>query len=414
LHFPAAQLGFAWLERHVGLGAVLLVATLASVAAQLLVWLTGPRAVRARAVGLVLVLAAIELGADDLCARGQVFADVGFAVLLLLLDRLASGRSVPWFAPVVLSAFWTNFHPSFVLAITLPLAIGAATRLDPPAERAPLGAFLRFSGLAVLGAGLTPYSFLLPIDVMKMAADPSTMKIDLFRSPDFRSPEWLALVGGTGLLIAARSLLGPVTRRRSETLFLVVLLGATCSARRFAGPLMALEVMVVVRLASDLAVPAVILRRRTPLLLVAAALQLLVAVRLAAEPKEPLAQVPADAVAFVNASGLPDRVWAPYHWGGYLDYVWLGRRRVFIDGRVSLFSSNGVFDDASTIEQLGPGWWSLLDAYEIATAITERGSPLDQALSSTPGWKRVFQGRLAAVHVRSSLQSRAASSATSD
>jgi hypothetical protein len=131
----------------------------------------------------------------------------------------------------------------------------------------------------------------------------------------------------------------------------------------------------------------------------AAAIQLAIGAWWLADRKDPLRDVPAESAALVERLGLPDHVLNPYHWGGYLDWAWAGRRKVFIDGRGELFS-NGVFDDEARIARVAPEAATLLDVYEIRTVLWERGTPLDAALAHDPGWREVHRDRLAVVYVR--------------
>ena len=118
----------------------------------------------------------------------------------------------------------------------------------------------------------------------------------------------------------------------------------------------------------------------------------------ARERKDPLALVPVGAVEAIDHLHLPDRVMNTYYWGGYLEWVWRGRRKVFIDGRNQYFA-NGTFDDAHSLEQLA-AWSDVLDTYETRTVLWLRHSPLDQALSADPRWAIVYSDAMAVVYVR--------------
>ena len=114
--------------------------------------------------------------------------------------------------------------------------------------------------------------------------------------------------------------------------------------------------------------------------------------------KDPWRDVPAVEARLIDELKLPDRVANAYHWGGYLDYAWNGRRKVFVDGRNQLFE-NGAFEDAQRLSQL-VDWTDVLDRNAINTVLWERGSPLDWALSRSADWLLVRRGRIAVVYTR--------------
>jgi hypothetical protein len=90
------------------------------------------------------------------------------------------------------------------------------------------------------------------------------------------------------------------------------------------------------------------------------------------------------------------------HWGGYLDYAWRGRRRIFIDGRTTQFE-NGVLTDHGRFANLAPGARDILDAYLVNTVLWESGSPVDAALAHDPGWREVYRKGIAVVYVRKTV-----------
>ena len=398
LHMPAFQVGGAWLVAHAGLRSLMVASTVPIASAAAILWLVPSRDSRARALVFPVVLLYLLVDADDISARGQAFGDLGLALLLVAIDRLRAGSRVWPGWPVLLGAVWANCHPSFLLAVVLPLSFAAAEMLEPAAlRRGPLR-LAAFSGLALVGTCLNPYSIVLLIDVVKLWADPTTAGIDLFQSPDFQSPGWLApfaLALGLLYLLSRRAGTG---RGRSDAALLIVFMIAACMARRYVTALVAFEAVQVARMAS--ALPASTTPRWTSsAMLGVAGLQGVIGAVLLAEHKDPLRDVPAEASEAIERLALPDRVLNPYHWGGFLDWAWQGRRKVFIDGRNQLFS-NGVFDDAALISAVAPQAGTLLDVYEIQTVLWESGAPLDGALARDERWREVHRDRLAVVYVR--------------
>jgi hypothetical protein len=405
VHMPATAVLFAWLAAHGGLAAVATLAALANAGAWLVVWLAPGRRPGARAVTLPLVVVAELFSRQDLCARGQVFGSLCFAILLVAVDSVRKGRTVAWYVPLALSVAWTNLHPSFVLAVALPLACAAAARLDPPGDRGPVKALVTFAAWAAAGAVVTPYGPRLVVDVVKLMRDPTTARVDLFHSPSFRSLAWLALLAVTLAAMTLRMSHGARSRRASDAAILAALLAAACGARRYGDLLWLAVIFETGRIADDAfarhrpADHGLASRFAGPAAVAAAALELAIAVALVQRPKDFLFQVPAAATAFVQQASLPDHVYAPYHWGGYLDWAFAGRRKVFIDGRNMLFH-NGVMEDAETIQLARPGWSRLLESYAIETLVTERRSRLEEAVAADAAWQGVFRDERASVFTR--------------
>ncbi len=401
LTMPAFQVGGAWLVAHPGLRAFMLACTAATALAAAVLWLSSARSFGGRVVSFGLALFYVELDAEDISARGQAFGDLAFAVLLLLLFRLRAGRRVPSWCFVVLGAAWANVHPSFLLVAALPLGLAGAELLEPKGQRAPLLAFLLEALLGSFGALLTPQPFALVFDAAKLLVNPTTAHVDLFSSPNFRDVLWL-LAPASGIALAAlRASHGAPRGRAADAALLCVFVSATCLARRYGTLLVALEIAIagplLDRELTFVATSAASSLRATFLVGVSVAFAA-ATVAFVGEPKNPFALVPTGALGAIDRLHLPDRVVHPYYWGGYLEWVWRGERKVFIDGRNQYFA-NGAFDDAHRLEQLA-GWSDVLDAYEARTVLWVRHAPLDEALSADPRWAIVYSDAMAVVYVR--------------
>lgn len=95
---------------------------------------------------------------------------------------------------------------------------------------------------------------------------------------------------------------------------------------------------------------------------------------------------PVQAAQELHTNGLPQGVgFTTYEWGGYLDYA-LPEYHVFIDSRSDVYSAEMLGDYASIIG-LNPGWQRTLDRYHVRWALIPTGSPLEQMLAISPGWR---------------------------
>ncbi len=397
VHMPLSQLLFGWVAAHLGLLVLLALCTVVQTAALLLLWFGDSPTPAARLPAFPIVVLSVLLGADQLSARGQVFGDLFLAILLVCLGRLGRSERVHALVPLVLGALWANLHPSFLLAPVLPVGVACGLLLEPRDSRPSLAPYLRFSGLAIAGATANPYHVRMIVDVLALWIDPTTARIDLFRSPDLQAPLQLLTVALALALAVARLRLGPARLRRADIALILCGLGAALSGQRHVALLLAIVITQLGRLCdAELAGNGPrylrLQARLAPLALACAAI-------LALPSKDPFASNPVSAARFVEEQGLPDRVFNLYVWGGYLDYAWRGHRKVFIDGRNHLFG-NGVFEDCARIESASPGFGELLDLYEIRTALVHRGSALDEALGKRHPWRLAYADPMAAVYTR--------------
>lgn len=402
VHMPLSQVLFACVMQRFGVMGLVLFGSLLFTGALLLLWLPHARGIAARMWVWPLVLWLVLRQADDLCVRGQVFGDLGYAVLLLLLFRLRDGRAVHGAIAMALGCLWINLHASVFLAVVMPVGFGVAVLSAPATRRPSLGPWVRFSALVAAGTLLNPYGIRLVADLVTLMRASSTHRIDLFRPPDFGSPgTWLSLVLVVGSMIASLGLRTPEAGV-PEALVLGALLLAGCTARRYEPLGLGFAIVVLGRILSRRLLAAAPRGRAfaRPARLAMAAAAAALSFRDMAVDKDPWRDVPVVEARLIDELGLPDRVANIYHWGGYLDYVWAGHRKVFIDGRNQLYDRR-VFDDSLRLASLN-AWEAILDDYGVNTVLWERGSPLDRALGASPDWVRVRRGRIAVVYVRRS------------
>jgi hypothetical protein len=401
VHMPLCQVLFAWVEAQFGVLGLELFGSLVSSTAVLVLWLGSARSFAARLALWPALVLLIVVQADDLCVRGQLFGDLGYALLLGALFRLRNGRAWSPLLWVVLGAFWINLHASVFLAVVLPLVCGLAQRVLPGSERRPLGPFVVASAAAALGLLCNPHGFALVSDLIALLRASSTASLDLFGPPDFTALPTLLLFAVLGCSAIGLARSASPRAGWPEVAVLALLTVAAARGRRYEPLALGFAIAAVGRALDE---P---LSRRLSAAVRGAlgALVSLAALGLAAyglaPDKDPWRDVPLEEAAAVERAALPDRIANLYHWGGYLDYAWAGRRKVFIDGRNQLFDRQ-VFHDFERLDRLD-GWQEVLDRYAINTVLWESGSALDRELLASSAWAPVVRGRLAVVYVRRRL-----------
>lgn len=95
-----------------------------------------------------------------------------------------------------------------------------------------------------------------------------------------------------------------------------------------------------------------------------------------------------------------------YNIGGYLDYIWRGRTKVFVDGRAnSLYSDELLSDYAMFSETFGFGGRSEMIArkYHFDGLIIDNYDNAVFMWGWNPHWKAVYRGNTATVYVRADL-----------
>lgn len=377
----------------IALLALCLLGAVVHASAQLLLILSHARSLERRVVGFLLAALVVWTQRNDLGVRGQLFGDLGFAVTLVLLGRLRRGRRLSWWVGVALGAVWVQMHASFFLAVALPAFYALLVFLDTR-RAAAAWPFAQLALGVAAGSLLNPYGHRLPLDLIALMRATSTRSLDLFSAPTLHDPE-IAICFGAILVIAWLALRKDATK--IDALSLVVLTCASATSRRF------LPLALTMALALILRSPWPAWPRKNRLARVfrpalGVGLAAAVAVFGASAHKDPYRDVPMVEVAAVEKLGLPDRVFALYHWGGYLAYAWHERRSTFIDGRNQLFE-NGTFDAAMRLAS-ATNTVETLFAYRVNTVVAERESSLSAELASNPAWHIVRTGRIATLFVR--------------
>src|SRR5439155_20136951 len=136
-HRLLPMIGFALLERAGGLPLLALAAAAGGAAVLLAFLVPARRSFAALVGGAVLLAALVAVDKEFFEARGQMLGYLCFAVWLAVCRHtLAAGRVHPGHLVLgfAVAALWANTHPSFLVAVGLPLLFAAPSLLEsrPP------------------------------------------------------------------------------------------------------------------------------------------------------------------------------------------------------------------------------------------------------------------------------------------
>jgi hypothetical protein len=108
---------------------------------------------------------------------------------------------------------------------------------------------------------------------------------------------------------------------------------------------------------------------------------------------------PQKAVAFLQASAQPRRIFVYYDWGGYAIWKLYPEYRVFVDGRADLYGDD-LLRQFKTAMQLRTGWRDVLDSWKVEAVLVPPSCALAQALLLDPNWHAAFVDAKAIILVR--------------
>jgi hypothetical protein len=336
-----------------------------------------------------------------------------FSILLLTLELIvllrASEGNKPklllWLLPIL--ALWANLHIQFVYGLGLIFIFAIAASL-PPSWRSGDGVKVSAARLwIILALGISatlanPYGFHIYTVVAQYAFD----KAGLFGISEMQpfalteAPDWIAI----SLLCAA---VAAVARARNKSALSWLLLLAGCwfgfQKQRDAWFLVILSVTVCARALRDISRPNPL---RWPAIagavLIVGALycaQLRTGSVNAAFLKQETARLfPSRAADFIESSALPDPLFNPFGWGGYI--IWrLPGRLVSIDGRSNLYGNDGMSNFLSTVNG-APNWRDNPAFQKANTVLINRQSALASLLRLDSGYRLAYEDQLAVVFVR--------------
>jgi hypothetical protein len=364
---------------------------------------------------LFVVAAAAYVGRDRLVERPLVFSFVGEVATLAAIDGLRARRGLAaWRAAAAYLGgvvLWANLHAGVFVA---PLLLGAAALAAVCARERQAAARLAAVGAASVGAMLlTPVGLGLFRYLLLHLQLPALHPIDEFRRPTWSSdaPLWTYAALAAGVFAATGMLADRDGRRRLLVDLAPLVPLALLAARtvRFGADFALVS-------APALAVALTTLARRsrcspsTRLATGAAAVALLA---LTVVPRRGRAfsidldtgELPLDAIAFADASGLRERMYNDFEIGSYLILDPVGgypRHRVFVDPRLPAYPPEMHRllgrDDLSRAD-----WDRAMDRYGVTSALLAYAGinrrvawwdPARWALVWNTGDARVFVRRL--------------------
>jgi hypothetical protein len=110
-------------------------------------------------------------------------------------------------------------------------------------------------------------------------------------------------------------------------------------------------------------------------------------------------QYPERAIAFLQASPQPQRIFVYYDWGGYAIWKLYPEYRVFVDGRADLYGDD-LLRQFKTALQIRTGWRDVLDSWKVEAVLLPPSCALAQALLLDPNWHVAFSDSKAIILLR--------------
>jgi tetratricopeptide (TPR) repeat protein len=338
--------------------------------------------------------------------RPHLCTFLGLGYLLLALERAESGRPRALFALVPLGLLWANANSCFFLA---PAVLGLYA-VGAVGDRRPVDA----RRAALVAALLVPFIFATPSGAGALGYIANHWRMPWLRPlQEYRTASWP--LDGPFFFVAAGVLLAAALPGRQLRRALPALALGFLGARRIrfvaefailGGPIIAGLLTTLARRAAARARPALDPLYATIAVTAALAGLTLMPRLAAARHGEQLVDlgieprlIPAEAIGFVDDSGLADRMYNDMEVGSYLTWHWGERHRVFQDPRINsyppAFHATLRRDDLSRQE-----WEAFLSAFGVTTAlITDPDVNPRAALFDPAGWALVYRDADALVFV---------------
>jgi hypothetical protein len=431
-HFSFTRAGHAWVShewlsevvfyelwKHIGAAGLIVFSAIITTAGFLLLYLRcllcGAKKHWAAAAAAFGALAS----APSWGVRPQMFT---FTLASLLLWLLESGnkedqpRLLLWIPPLFL--LWLNLHAGFALGLALLFAYGAGLMVETGVGNTPwknarpivlrvlllLLACLALVPLNPSGAQLYRY----PFDTLGSSAMRSFI-VEWF-SPDFH--EWLYRPFLLVWLLLLTALASSRSRPKGRVIVPLLLTSfAALDAVRHI-PIFVLVAMPVIAAALPVNSAPLAVSQRRPysswfrpsfniaVVILIALFTLVKWVSLTrSQDAHEAEQYPQRAIAFLQASSQPQRIFVYYDWGGYAIWKLHPEYRVFVDGRADLYGDS-LLRQFKTALQLRTGWRDILDRWTVETVLVPPSCALAQALVLDPNWHATYSDSKAIILLR--------------
>src|SRR5437899_695600 len=354
--------------------------------------------------------------------RPQMLTFTLASLLLWLLEsannknKEARARLLLWIPPLFL--LWLNLHAGFALGLALLFAYGLGLIMETAAGNTPwqharhivlrvmllLLACLALVPLNPSGAQLYHY----PFDTLRSPGMRSF--IVAWFSPDFH--DWLYRPFLLLWLLLLTALASSRSRPKGRVIapLLLTCFAALDAVRHI--PIFVLVAIPVIAAAFPVATASTAPSQRRPdssrfrplfnvaavILIAVFALVKWVSLARSQDARE-AEQYPQRAVAFLQASAQPRRIFVYYDWGGYAIWKLYPEYRVFVDGRADLYG-DGLLRQFKTALQLRTGWRDVLDSWKVEAVLVPPSCALAQALLLDPNWHVAFTDSKAIILLR--------------
>lgn len=362
--------------------------------------------------------------------RPQMMTFLATASLLLILDEYRAGRWTKglWLVPPLL-LLWANLHAGFFLGLVLLWAYTLADLVEWSVHREVPAGRLRTQLAVAMAASLLPvlnpngwhiytYPFLL------QGHEQMRNTLGEWFSPDFHRMELKPF--GLLLLTGIASFCFSVRRRSLGDIVVVLgLIAMSLDANRH-GPLLAIAGAPIIaehlsaaaravetwladrwKAATGVSVaPREVFGpawRWAAVFMAGMALLGAVSARANDLPKESwfdactLAdEFPSAALDWMETQKVEGNVLNAYEWGGYCEWRWYPKRRVFIDGRAEVYFLHG-WEDYYAIWMLQPGWGERLKAQRVDWILMPPTAPVLGAAMRTGEWAVAYQDERAVI-----------------
>lgn len=352
---------------------------------------------------VLMVGAAIAMTATHTLARPHVLI---FPLMVLWADTLIKAseqRRAPslWYLPLV--TLWANLHGSFTLGLALigPFALEALWTADNSARVTVALQWLRFGGLALVAACITPYgpeSILVTLRILKLGSILS--KIGEWQALDFgeTNPISVCLIGGAAYALYSGLKLPPI-----RLAALLAVIWQTLAHVRYVDVFaLVAPLLVAGPLGQHLSWPQsqhgrkVVHPKRTAFVAVIAALVVATGVIMTTVDHTPplVPRVAVEKIKELKAN----RVLNDYYFCGYLIFQGIP---TFVDSRAELYGPAFLarYSRALSLEDIAD-FVRLLDEYKIDTTLLLPSARAVGLLDRMPDWERAYADEVAVVHVR--------------